>query len=216
MGLDAATLDPNSRTHVTGQYAAEQLAIKQQAGQGQKTSGKSGDSEAPSAENPNGEPMVYVAAPGHGSGCGHCTGQARMLPKSKAEAAKKERNAKALAEVWAHEMAHAGAAGKLGGAPRVWQDPETGATGGEVPVNIPSVNEKDPEQSYEDGKIIVAAAMAPNDPSSQDYAVAAQGAALQSESQSAKSELASKMAQAERDGGVDENLSRSNAHTGNV
>lgn len=140
----------------------------------------------PGATPPDkGKPMEYVAPPGHGSGCGHCTGQAQWVPKEQAEQARKKQKADIYADVAKHESAHQSAGKHLAGAAVVRQHAD-GSADGEVPITVPKVNKQNPEETMSDGDTIIAAAMAPDKPSSQDYRVAATGAALKSEASSFK------------------------------
>lgn len=92
-------------------------------------------------------------------------------------------------EVRVHEQAHAAVGGQYAGAPRY--EYETGpdgkryAVGGEVSIDV-SV-EKDPEDTIDKMQIVRAAALAPAEPSAQDFKVAAE--ATQKE-QRARAELA--------------------------
>lgn len=92
-------------------------------------------------------------------------------------------------EVRIHEQAHAAVGGQYAGAPQY--EYETGpngkryAVGGEVSIDVSE--EKDPEDTISKMQIVRAAALAPAEPSSQDYKVAA--LATQKE-QVARAELA--------------------------
>jgi hypothetical protein len=134
--------------------------------------------------NPKKE-MEYVAAPGHGSGCGHCTGQAKWVPKGQGEQLRKEQKAKTRAEVQKHEDAHASAGGHLAGSPVVREHAD-GSADGEVPISIPKVDKSNPEKTMSDGDTIIRGAMAPEQPSGQDYKVAGTGAALKAEASAFK------------------------------
>ena len=83
--------------------------------------------------------------------------------------------------VRAHEAAHQGAGGGLvGGATFSYETGPDGrqyAIGGEVPVDTSPVS-NDPEATISKEERVRAAALAPADPSSQDYSVAAQAAQI--------------------------------------
>jgi SprA family protein len=93
------------------------------------------------------------------------------------------------AKVQAHENAHSAAGGPHAGAPKY--DYTTGpdgnryATSGEVPIDS-SPEKGDPEATIRKMDIVISAALAPADPSSQDLAVARQA---QSERTKAQTEL---------------------------
>lgn len=79
-------------------------------------------------------------------------------------------------QVRAHEMAHLAAAGGIatGGASYTYQRGPDGrmyAVGGEVPISVSGG--RTPEETVQKMRQVAAAAMAPADPSPQDYAVAA-------------------------------------------
>lgn len=139
-----------------------------------------------SGKSAEGKPQqVFVAPPGHGSGCGHCVGQGKWVKPEEAAAAKQADRKQVYDEVMKHEMAHQSAGGHLAGGITVRQHSD-GSADGEVPVAIPKVNPKRPDDALRDGQIVVNAAMAPDKPSGQDYRVAAQGRALMAEASAAK------------------------------
>jgi len=91
------------------------------------------------------------------------------------------------AEVRAHEAAHAGVAGSLGGRPSleyvVGPDGKRYAVAGEVSVDTSPG--RTPEETISRARIIRAAATAPASPSAQDMAVAAAATRMESEAQAA-------------------------------
>ncbi len=93
-------------------------------------------------------------------------------------------------EVRAHEAAHIAAGGSVvsGGANFTYQEGPDGrlyAIGGEVPINIPSG--KTPQESIAIAKEVQSAALAPANPSPQDFKVAATAALMEAK---ARQELA--------------------------
>jgi len=84
-------------------------------------------------------------------------------------------------QVKAHEAAHqAAGAGMVGAASFTYQQGPDGkmyAIGGEVPISVKSGTT--PEESIANARRIIAAAMAPVDPSPQDYAVASSAKMMQ-------------------------------------
>jgi hypothetical protein len=89
------------------------------------------------------------------------------------------------AEVKAHEAAHLGAAGGLarGGASYEYQkgpDGQNYAIGGEVSIDSSAVTD-DPEATIAKAQQIRSAALAPTNPSSQDYKVAAKASQMEAE-----------------------------------
>ncbi|RTE65166.1 catalase [Amphritea opalescens] len=94
------------------------------------------------------------------------------------------------AEVRQHELTHAAAGGQYAGAPTFeyqrGPDGRLYAVGGEVSIDTSSVPD-DPQATLEKAEVIMRAALAVAEPSSQDRSVAAQAAAMASE---ARAELA--------------------------
>lgn len=88
-------------------------------------------------------------------------------------------------EVRAHEQAHmAAGAGLAGSATYTYQEGPDGkmyAIGGEVPISIPA--SKTPEEAIANARKVRAAALAPADPSPQDYKVAATAAMMEMKAQ---------------------------------
>ena len=81
-------------------------------------------------------------------------------------------------EVYQHELAHKNAAGSLGGNIVIEQDSNGWAYGGHVNITIPGLNTENPEETREQALTVIKSAMAPSDPSGQDYKVAGEGRAL--------------------------------------
>lgn len=92
------------------------------------------------------------------------------------------------AEVKAHEAAHQAAGGGMtGAASYTYQQGPDGkmyAIGGEVPITIPSGST--PEESIKNARQAIAAAMAVNDPSPADYAVASSARMMEMQAQQQK------------------------------
>lgn len=86
-------------------------------------------------------------------------------------------------KVRAHEMAHmAAGAGLTGGASYTYTrgpDNKMYATAGEVPISVPHSN--DPQENLTNARRVQTAALAPSDPSPQDYRVAAAGMRMELE-----------------------------------
>lgn len=83
-------------------------------------------------------------------------------------------NKKRYDEVYAHELAHKSAAGSLGGSIVIERDANGMVTGGHVPISIPGLNKAKPQETLKQAQQVIDSAMAPSDPSDQDYKVAAQ------------------------------------------
>lgn len=98
-------------------------------------------------------------------------------------------NTKAYNDVYAHEAAHKSAAGALGGAIVVEKDANGAVTGGHVDIKMPALDTKNPDKTIAQAKQVEKAALAPSDPSGQDYKVAAQAQGILSQAEQAKKQL---------------------------
>ena len=109
-------------------------------------------------------------------------------------------------EVRAHEQAHAVVGGQYAGAPsytyQTGPDNQRYAVGGEVAIDVSPV-EGDPEATIDKMSIVIAAALAPAEPSPQDRKVAA---LAQSQLAQAMAELMSQRAEERNEGGYDKTL----------
>lgn len=77
-------------------------------------------------------------------------------------------------EIYKHEMAHKRAAGALAGAIVIERNAHGIPIGGHVSIKMPTLNPKNPKKTIDNANTVIEAAMAPSDPSAQDYKVAAQ------------------------------------------
>ena len=109
-------------------------------------------------------------------------------------------------EVRAHEQAHATVGGQYAGAPsytyQTGPDNQRYAVGGEVAIDVSPV-EGDPEATIDKMSIVIAAALAPAEPSPQDRKVAA---LAQSQLAQAMAELMSQRAEARNEASYDKTL----------
>lgn len=109
-------------------------------------------------------------------------------------------------EVRAHEQAHATVGGQYAGAPsytyQTGPDNQRYAVGGEVSIDTAPVD-GDAEATVEKMDVVIAAALAPAEPSPQDRKVAA---LAQSQRAQAMTELLSERAEARREGQYDKTL----------
>ncbi len=76
--------------------------------------------------------------------------------------------------IYAHEVAHKTAGGSFAGAITIERNAEGIPVAGHVPIQMPTLNKKNPQQTIDHANTVIRAALAPGDPSSQDYKVAAQ------------------------------------------
>ena len=89
-------------------------------------------------------------------------------------------------EIYAHELEHKNAAGMFGGGIVIEKDGNGIPTGGHVDILMPSLNKKNPTETIKHADIVIKSAMAPDNPSNQDYKVAAEARAIRAEAESYK------------------------------
>jgi hypothetical protein len=90
-------------------------------------------------------------------------------------------------EIYAHEQAHKRAAGSFGGSIVIEKDSNGIPTGGHVDILMPTLNKEKPDETIKHAETVINAAMAPGDPSEQDYKVAAEARAIKAEAENYKS-----------------------------
>ena len=86
-------------------------------------------------------------------------------------------------EVYAHEKKHKDAAGEFGGSIVIEKDANGIPTGGHVNILMPTLDKENPEETIKHADIVIKSAMAPDDPSNQDYKVAAEARATKAQAQ---------------------------------
>lgn len=91
-------------------------------------------------------------------------------------------------EIYAHEAAHKYAGGSLAGAIVIEKNSEGIPMSGHVDIKMPSLNPNNPQQTINDANTVIRAAMAPSDPSGQDYKVAANAQSLKMRAEAIKRE----------------------------
>ena len=84
-------------------------------------------------------------------------------------------------EIYAHERAHKNAAGSYGGSIVIEKDSKGIPIGGHVDILMPVLDKNNPDKTIEHADVVIKSAMAPSDPSSQDYKVAAEAKAIKSQ-----------------------------------
>jgi len=119
-----------------------------------------------------------------------------------AEKAQVEELKKIDREVRAHEQAHKNVGGQYAGSIsyeyQVGPDGQRYAVGGEVPIDVSPV-EGDPEATVRKMEIVIAAALAPAEPSAQDRAVAAQARNIKNQAQAEIPSQAEELQQADEE-----------------
>ncbi len=87
-------------------------------------------------------------------------------------------------EIYNHELAHKNAAGSYGGPIVIEKNSEGIPIGGHVSIEMTRLNKENPTETIEHADTVIKAAMAPSDPSAQDYKVAAEARSIKSKSES--------------------------------
>lgn len=90
--------------------------------------------------------------------------------------------------IYNHEMAHKMAGGQFAGAITIERNAEGIPVSGHVPIKMPTLNKKNPQQTIDHANTVIKAALAPSDPSSQDYNVANQANRIKMQALALKNE----------------------------
>ena len=89
-------------------------------------------------------------------------------------------------EIYAHELAHKSAGGSLAGSIVIERNADGIPFAGHVDIKMPSLNTNNPDKTINDANTVIRSAMAPSDPSDQDYRVAAQAQSIKMQAQAVK------------------------------
>lgn len=89
-------------------------------------------------------------------------------------------------EIYAHELAHKAAGGSLAGSIVIERNAEGIPFAGHVDIKMPSLNPNNPDKTINDANTVIRSAMAPSDPSDQDYRVSAQAQSIKMQAQAVK------------------------------
>ena len=81
-------------------------------------------------------------------------------------------------EIYAHELAHKRAGGSFAGDIVIERNAEGIPVGGHVAIQMPTLDKTNPQRTIDHANTVIASAMAPADPSAQDYKVANQAKAI--------------------------------------
>ncbi len=106
---------------------------------------------------------------------------AQNLMQQKREEQKQALIRKNYNEIYTHELAHKMAGGKLAGDIVIERNSEGIPFAGHVAIKMPTLDKHNPEKTIQDADTVIRSAMAPADPSGQDYKVAAQARAIRSQ-----------------------------------
>ena len=81
-------------------------------------------------------------------------------------------------EIYNHELAHKRAGGSFAGDIVIERNSEGIPVGGHVAIQMPTLDKNNPQKTIEHANTVIASAMAPSDPSDQDFKVASQARAI--------------------------------------
>ncbi len=87
-------------------------------------------------------------------------------------------------EIYAHEQAHKSAGGALAGSIVIEKNADGIPVGGHVNIKMPVLDPENPQKTIDEANIVINSAMAPGDPSPQDYKVAAKAREIKAKAQS--------------------------------
>ena len=96
-------------------------------------------------------------------------------------------------KIYAHEMAHKAAGGSFAGAISIETNSQGIPVSGHVPIQMPVLDKTNPQKTIDHANIVIKAALAPSDPSDQDYKVANQARQIKFQAQNYKSQSGSKL-----------------------
>lgn len=88
--------------------------------------------------------------------------------------------------IYAHELAHKTAGGSFAGAISIEKNSEGIPVSGHVPIKMPVLDKLNPQKTIEHANTVIRAALAPGDPSAQDYKVAAEASSIKSKAENLK------------------------------
>lgn len=88
--------------------------------------------------------------------------------------------------IYAHELAHKMAGGSFAGAISIEKNSDGIPVSGHVPIKMPILDKNNPQKTIDHANTVIKAAMAPSDPSSQDYKVASEAANIKNQAEALK------------------------------
>lgn len=89
-------------------------------------------------------------------------------------------------DIFEHEKAHKDAAGDLAGPIVIENNAQGIPVKGHVDIKMPVLNEENPDETIEHADTVIKSAMAPDDPSGQDYKVAGEAKTIKSQAENLK------------------------------
>lgn len=109
--------------------------------------------------------------------------QAQQGQKAQQEQQKQDLINRNYSEIYSHELAHKSAGGSLAGSIVIEKNSEGIPVGGHVAIKMPKLDPQNPQKTIDDANIVIRAALAPSDPSNQDYKVANQARNIKAQAQ---------------------------------
>ncbi len=88
--------------------------------------------------------------------------------------------------IYAHEMAHKTAGGSFAGAIAIEKNSDGIPVSGHVPIAMPVLDKRNPQNTIDHANTVIRAALAPSDPSGQDFKVANQAARIKMQAMACK------------------------------
>lgn len=88
---------------------------------------------------------------------------------------------KNYSEIYSHELAHKTAGGSLAGPIVIERNADGIPVSGHVSIKMPALDKNNPQKTIDQADTVIRSAMAPADPSDQDYKVAGQARAIKQE-----------------------------------
>ncbi len=89
-------------------------------------------------------------------------------------------------DIFEHEKAHKDAAGDLGGPIVIENNAQGIPVAGHVDIKMPVLNKENPDETIKHAETVIDSAMAPDDPSAQDYRVANEAKSIKSQAENEK------------------------------
>lgn len=89
-------------------------------------------------------------------------------------------------EIYAHEAAHKAAGGNLASSIVIEKNADGIPVAGHVDIKMPLLNPKNPQKTIDDANTVIKSAMAPSNPSTQDYKVASKAQSLKMQARAIK------------------------------
>lgn len=89
-------------------------------------------------------------------------------------------------KIYAHELMHKSAGGSLAGSIVIEKNADGVPVAGHVDIKMPSLNPNNPQKTIDDANTVIKSAMAPFDPSEQDYKVASKAKSVKMQAQAIK------------------------------